>query len=99
LRYNPNETALFDIFMRRLTVTDNPFLAGIEHQGELKASHKFIIEALEENFGAVPEEVQRLVRRITDEARLRILGRKAVRSASLEAFLSEIDEVASSPGG
>jgi hypothetical protein len=84
--------------MRRLTVNENPFLAGIERQGELKAAHKFILGALEDRFGAVPEELQQRVRRITEEERLWTLHRNAVLSASLEAFLGEIDEVATSPG-
>ena len=88
-----NDSSLFDIFVRRLTVTDNPFLAKIAREAVQGSTQQFIIEALEENFGNVPEEVQRLVRRITDEARLRVLGRKAVRSDSLEAFLGEIDKV------
>lgn len=57
------------------------------------------IDVLKENFGDVPEEVQRMVRRITDEARVRVLGRKAVRSASLKAFLGEQDKVETPPGG
>ena len=79
-------------------MTDNPFLAGIERQGAIRISHKFILESLEENFGTVPEEVQQRVRRITDEARFRVLIRKAVLSESLEAFLDQMDLTTTSAG-
>ena len=53
--------------MRRVTVTDNPFLVGIMHQGARETIQQCIIEALEENFGEVPEDIRASVNRITDQ--------------------------------
>ena len=94
-----NDSSLFDIFMRRLTVSDNPFLAGIAREAVRGNAHEIILESLEENFGPVPEEVQQRVRRITDEVRLRVLIRKAIRSESLQKFLEQMDLASSSTGG
>jgi hypothetical protein len=95
-RYNVD--ALFDIFARRLTVNENPFLARIERQGELKAAHKFILGALEDRFGAVPEELQLRVRRITEEERLNTLHRDAVLSDNLQAFTEKMDLATTASG-
>ena len=94
-----NESSLFDIFMRRLTVTDNPFLAGIERQGELKAAHVFVLGAFEDRFGTVPEELKQRVRRVTEEERLRTLRRNAVLSDSLQAFAETMDPASAKTGG
>ena len=71
-------------------MTDNPFLAGIAREAVRGKDQQFIIEALEDKFGGVPEEVQQRVRRIIDEDRLRALRRSAVLSESLQAFLDKI---------
>jgi hypothetical protein len=89
-----NRDALFDIFARRLTVNENPFLARIERQGELKNAHEFVLGFLEDRFGAVPEELQQRVRRITELDRLRVLRRNAARCDSLQAFADTMDPVA-----
>jgi hypothetical protein len=94
-----NERSLFNIFMRRLTVSENPFLAGIERQGELRGKHEFILEMLEDKFGAVPEELQQRVRRVNEADRLRTLRRNAVQSDSLQAFVEKMDPATSSAGG
>ena len=85
-----NESALFDIFMRRLTVTDNPFLAGIERQCELRTTQRHIFKALEQKFGDVPEGIKARVTSITDTDRLDTMFDKALRCESLQAF-AEID--------
>jgi hypothetical protein len=85
-----NESALYNIFTRRLTVNDNPFLAGIERQGELRGKHEFILEMLEDKFGAVPEELQQRVRRVNEVDRLRTLRRNATLSDSLQSFVEKL---------
>ena len=92
-----NQDALFDIFARRLTVNENPFLARIERQGELKGAHKLILGTLEDKFGVVPEEVRHLVQRITEDERLRSLLRNAFLSESLQAFAETMDPVPALP--
>ena len=80
-------------------MSDNWFLAKIERQGEIQNAHEFILSALEENFRIVPEEIRARVRSITDVERLRTLGRTAVRSDNLQAFLDQMDLTPASPGG
>jgi ribosomal protein S28E/S33 len=77
--------------MRRLTVNENPFLARIERQGELKNAHKYIIDVLDARFGEVPEAVQVRVRSIPDQDRLRRILRRAVQSDSISTFLERMD--------
>jgi hypothetical protein len=85
------QDALFDIFARRLTVNENPFLARIERQGACAKAQSDIIDVLEERLGDVPEDVRVRVRSIPDEERLRKLLRSAARSDSFSAFLERMD--------
>ena len=78
-------------------MNENPFLARIERQGELKNAHKYILGALEGRFGAVPEDLRLRVQRITEEDRLFTLLQNAVLSESLQAFAEMIDPVPALP--
>jgi hypothetical protein len=77
-------------------VSENPFLARIERQGELKGVRETVLGLLEDRFGSVPEELQDRVRRITEMDCLRVLRRNAGRSASLQTFADTMDSVAAS---
>ena len=80
-------------------MNDNPFLAGIERQGELRGMHKVIFEMLEDRFGTVPDELQQRVRRVDEVDRLRTLRRNATLSDSLQAFVEKMDPAIASTGG
>jgi hypothetical protein len=88
-RYNVD--ALFDIFARRLTVNENPFLARIERQGARTTAQNDIIDVLEARFGEVPEDIQSRVRSIPEQDRLRRLLRRAAQSDSISTFLEKME--------
>jgi len=61
-------------------------------KGMLEEACKMVLEALEERFGEVPSDVEKVVRGIEDRDTLRRLLRQAIRCGSLEEFWRALSE-------
>ena len=64
---------------------------GIQ-QGMLEEAREMVLEALEERFGIVPEDVEERVRGIGDRDTLKQLHRQAIRCDSLEEFREKLKQ-------
>ncbi|RMD54785.1 MAG: hypothetical protein D6828_04600, partial [Nitrospirae bacterium] len=64
---------------------------GIE-KGLILEAQELVIEALEERFGKVPDEVKERIKSINDRAVLKSLHRLAIRTKSLEEFREELEK-------
>jgi len=62
-------------------------------QGMLEEAREMVLEALEERFGHVPEDVERKVRGIGDRGILKRLHRHAIRCDSLDEFREKLGEL------
>ena len=65
---------------------------GIQ-QGMLEGAREMVLEALQERFGHVPEDVERKVRGIDDRGILKRLHRHAIRCGSLDEFREKLGEL------
>ena len=64
---------------------DPAYRTGIE-KGLIVEARELVIEALEERFGSVPEDIKQKINSIEDRAVLKRLHRLAIRAGSLEDF-------------
>ena len=76
--------------VREEEVKGMPYITTAERigirKGMLEDAREMVLEALEERFGIVPEDVEKRVRRIGDRGILKQLLRYAIRCGSLEEF-------------
>ena len=63
---------------------------GIE-KGLLEEGREMVLEALDERFGEVPDDVSNAVTKIEDRDRLKSLHRYAIRCESLDEFKKQLD--------
>jgi len=63
---------------------------GIE-KGLLEEGREMVLEALDERFGQVPDDVSNAVAKIEDRDKLKILHRQAIRCASMDEFRKSLD--------
>ena len=64
------------------TMIESPLLKKMRAE----TIHELILDALKERFGTVPRDVNKLLREIIDEKKLRRINRVAIKCADLEAF-------------
>jgi len=70
-----------------------PYITTAERIGMRKAQQEMVLEALEERFEEVPEDIEGKVKGIRDGNILRRLHRYAIRCKSLEEFREELAKV------
>jgi len=75
---------------REEEVKDMPYITTAERIGMLENAREMVLEALEERFGVVPEDVEGVVRGQKDRDVLRRWLRLAIRVGSLEEFKREV---------
>jgi len=75
---------------REEEVKDMPYITTAERIGMLENAREMVLEALEERFGVVPEDVKGVVRGQKDRDVLRRWLRLAIRVGSLEEFKREV---------
>lgn len=76
-----------------------PYITSVERigmrkglqQGLLEEGREMVLEALDERFGEVPDDVSNAVTKIEDRGRLKSLHRYAIRCESLSEFKQELD--------
>ena len=61
-----------------------------ERKGSVATGRQAVLEALEIRFGPVPEGLRESIAEIDDPARLRVLLRAAIVSASMETFAAAL---------
>jgi len=84
------EEAYHDEIIKEEEVKGMPYITTAERigmrKGMLEEAREMVLEALEERFGIVPEDVEKRIRRIGDRDILKRLLRYAIRCGSLEEF-------------
>ena len=79
-----------DEIIKEEEVKGMPYITTAERigmrKGMLEEAREMVLEALEERFGIVPEDVEKRIRRIGDRDILKRLLRYAIRCGSLEEF-------------
>ena len=75
---------------REEEVRNMPYITTAERIGMRKAEQEMVLEALEERFGVVPDDVKDVVRGQKDRDVLRKWHRLAIRAGSLEEFRKEL---------
>ena len=69
---------------------ESPLLDDMKVLFRQMAQHDLILEAIDERFGSVPEEIASNIRSIRDSNRLSALHRYAISCPDLEAFRSRL---------